>query len=182
MFLPAGHLQYGMHRRVLPLHSMRTATVDGTHLCHNSVVTRYITVWANTFTAGNYQNISFTGDQDFNNPWIVIGRGNAGDNDVYARTNSSQVSLIVPPGWMHLIPPHSMAGQYQWIWIYVDGILVPLFTITQTVSTNMMIQISDYLPAVPRLGRLDKGNTLPAFRQFYLSGVFDAGTQKLGSR
>lgn len=157
-----------------------TATVDGTHLYYNSTVAPGTSLeFRATFTAGNYQNIGFTGDQDFNNPWIVIGRGNAGDNDVYARTNSSQVVSL---GSNLLDAPHTY--RIQWLAntngfeFYVDGILVPTPSITQTVSTNMMIQISDY-PAGGATLSVDWIKATPyQLSGTYLSGVFDAGTQK----
>lgn len=152
-------------------------TVNGTHLSYNTPVGPGTSLeFTATFTAGNFQNIGFTGDAAFNNPWIVIGRGGAGDNDVYARTSSNQsVSL----GSSLLNAPH----QYKIEWLsatnafnfYVDGVLIPTPAITITESSNLVVQISDY-PAGGVALSVDALRLTPyAAAGTFISRVFNAG-------
>lgn len=154
------------------------AVVDGTHLSYDTPMGPGASLeFTATFTAGNFQNIGFTGDAAFNNPWIVIGRGAAGDNDVYARTSANQsVSL----GSALLNAPHhyridwlSATNSFQF---YVDGVLIPTPAITITASSNLVVQISDYPSGGVGLSvdwvRMSPYSTPGTFT----SRVFDAGT------
>ncbi|MBL0308582.1 MAG: DUF4082 domain-containing protein [Bacteroidetes bacterium] len=120
--------------------------VSGTHVYTNTSFGPGASLeFIATYTVGNFQNIGFTGDAAFNDPWIVIGRGGAGDNNVYVRTSAGQTSVL---GGSLLDAPH----RYKIKWnsgsddfeFYVDEVLVPTPSITQTVSSNMIVQISDY--------------------------------------
>lgn len=152
-------------------------TVDGTHLSYNTSVGPGTSLeFVATFTAGNFQNIGFTGDAAFNNPWIVIGRGSPGDNGVYARTSDNQSALL---GTTFLGAPHT----YRIHWLsgtntfefYVDGVLIPTPGITQTVGTSMIIQISDY-PSGGVVLSVDWLRATPyAASGSYTSRVFDQG-------
>ncbi|MEQ1676155.1 MAG: N,N-dimethylformamidase beta subunit family domain-containing protein [Chitinophagaceae bacterium] len=152
-------------------------TVNGTHLVYNTPLAPGTSVeFMATFTAGNFQNIGFAGDASFNNPWVVIGRGTAGDNDVYARTSSNQsVSL----GSNLLNAPHRYriswtAGSNAFLF-YVDDVLINTTAITTTVAGNMVIQISDY-PAGGVGLSVDWMRISPyATPGTFLSRVFDAG-------
>ncbi len=121
-------------------------TVDGTHLYSTTTFGPGTSIeYVATYTNGNFQNVGFTADDQFNNPWVVIGRGAAGDNDVYARTWDNQVASL---GSTLLNAPHRY--RIQWnsgtndFQFYVDGVLISTPAITATVSTTMNVQISDY--------------------------------------
>lgn len=128
-------------------------TVNGTHVYYNTpFVPGTAAEFTATFSAGNFQNIGFTGDAGFNNPWIVIGRGSAGDNDVYARTSSNQ-SVSLGSGLLNA--PHRyriqwIAGSNTFVF-YVDGNLIPTPAITITAAGNLFFQVSDYPAGGPAL-------------------------------
>ncbi len=154
-------------------------TVNGTHLSYNTAAGPGTTLeFTATFTAGNFQNVGFSADAAFNNPWMVIGRGGAGDNHVYARnSNNETVSL----GSTLLGSPH--VYRIQWntdgsFTFYVDGVLIGTPGITQTVLTNMIIQISDY-PAGGVGLSVDRISATPySTPGVFISRVFDAGSVK----
>ncbi|MCB0611464.1 MAG: family 16 glycosylhydrolase, partial [Lewinella sp.] len=132
-----------------------------------------------TYTPGNFQNIGFTNDAGFNNPWVVIGRGSAADNNIYARTSDNQSAVL---GTDLLNAPH----KYKIKWLsgtntfefYVDDALVATPSVTQAVSTAMNVQISDY-PAGGLALSVDWVRIGPyAASGSFTSRVFDAGTQK----
>lgn len=155
-------------------------TVDGTHL--NTLATfspgTAIECLA-TFSAGNFQNIGFTADAAFNSPWAVIGRGSAGDNNVYARTSDGQSVLL---GTDLLNTPH----KYRITWnagtndfsFFVDDVLIPTPGIVLTVASpaTMLAQISDY-PAGGQNLSVDwlRVGAYPAAGTF-TSRIFDQGT------
>lgn len=121
-------------------------TVNGSHVSYNTSFGPGTSLeFVATFTNGDFQNIGFTGDADFNNPWIVIGRGAGAGNDIYARTSGNQSSSL---GSTLLNAPHRY--RIQWVsgtntfLFYVDGVLISTPSITQAVGTNMIFQISDY--------------------------------------
>ena len=95
------------------------------------------------YTAANFQNIGFASDGEFGSPWIVIGRGNQGDNNLYAR-NSEGASVDLGSGFLD--SPHI----YKIEWradnsfaFYIDDALISTPAFAQTVSTNMNIILSD---------------------------------------
>jgi hypothetical protein len=152
-------------------------TVNGTHLSYNTPVGPGISLeFTATYTAGNFQNIGFTADPNFNIPWVVIGRGGAGDSNVYVRTSDGQnVSL----GSNLLNTAHNY--RIQWLAngsfeFYVDGILIATPGITQTITNNMIIHISDY-PADAIGLSVDWIRSSPyATSAAFISRVFDAGS------
>ena len=95
-----------------------------------------------TFTAGNFQNVGFSADGNFNSPWVTIGRRDQAGTGLYARSELNGTELLL--GNDLLNSPHL----YKIVWnatnfqFYVDGIL--LQTWTQTISTQMILQVSDY--------------------------------------
>lgn len=100
-----------------------------------------------TFAAGNYQNIGFSATAQFAVPWVTIGRGVQGDNNLYARASLGGAVTEVVLGSTLLGTFHN----YKIKWntdnfeFYVDGSVSPVVTIPITVSVNMLIQISDYV-------------------------------------
>lgn len=155
------------------------ASLNGTHIYSNTTFAPGSTLeFVATYTAGNFQNVGFSADADFNNPWIMIGRGNAGDGNVYARTSNNQIVLL---GTNLLGTPH----KYRIEWktdntfaFYVDDVLIATSAITQTVSTNMVIQISDY-PAGGASLSVDWVRVLPyATSGTFTSRVYDGGAAK----
>jgi hypothetical protein len=154
-------------------------TVNGTHLSYNNSFSPGTSLeFEATFTEGNFQNIGFTGDVDFNSPWIVIGRGNAGDANLYARTSNNQsVSL----GASLLNTSH----KYRIEWLtngsfifYVDDVLIATPGITQSVSSNLVLQISDYPSGGVGL-TVNRIRATPYVASgTFTSRVFDAGTIK----
>ncbi|MBL0070062.1 MAG: DUF4082 domain-containing protein [Chitinophagaceae bacterium] len=155
------------------------ATVNGTHLSYNTAVGPGSSLeFTATFNAGNFQNIGFSADADFNNPWVVIGRGGAGDNHVYARNSNNQTVSL---GSTLLGSPHVYRIQWKTdgsFEFYVDGVLIPTPGITQTVMTNMIIQISDY-PAGGVGLSVDRISATPySTPGIFISRVFDAGSTK----
>ena len=96
-----------------------------------------------TFTAENFQNIGFAGDGEFNNPWIVIGRGNnPSPSGVYARMDDNSAVLL---STTTLGTPHV----YRIDWtttgftFYVDGVVVGAATDSRSVANNMVVVVSD---------------------------------------
>jgi hypothetical protein len=153
--------------------------VNGTHLSTNSTFAPGTSVeFTATFTAGNFQNVGFTADPAFNAPWIVIGRGNVGDNNVYARSSDLNTSLL---GTNLLGTAHkyriewTITGSYLF---YVDDVLISTPGITQTVTSNMNVQISDY-PAGGVSLNVDWIRISPyASSGSFTSQVFDGGAAK----
>ncbi len=153
------------------------AIVDGSHISNNiSFGPGSSLEFTATYTAGDFQNIGFTADAAFNNPWITIGRAGAGDNNLYARNNSGQSVVL---GTTLLNTPH----KYKIKWLtngafefYVDDVLVPTAGFTQTVLTNMIVQISDYVTGGVSLS-VDWIRATPyATTGTYTSRIFDAGS------
>ncbi len=121
-------------------------TLNGTNLYNNLSLAPGSTIeFVATFTQGNFQNVGFASDNQFNSPWVVIGRGNVGsDNGVYAR-NSNNQSVIL--GTNLVGTPHRY--KIQWnndgtFQFYVDDVLINTASITQTVNTNMITIVSDF--------------------------------------
>ncbi|MBS1617009.1 MAG: DUF4082 domain-containing protein, partial [Bacteroidetes bacterium] len=154
--------------------------VDGTHLSTNAAFTPGTAIeFTATFTAGNFQNVGFTGDAAFDAPWVVIGRGNAGDNNVYARSSDANSALL---GTNLLGSAHkyriewNVAGSFSF---YVDDVLVTTQAITMSISTPLNVQISDY-PA----GGVSLSVNWIRMSPFASSGsftsqIFDAGAAKI---
>ena len=160
-------------------YSAGQVTVNGTHLSYNTAAGPGTSLeFTATFTAGNFQNVGFSADASFNNPWVVIGRGGAGDNNVYARnSNLESVSL----GSTLLGNPHVYRIQWKTdgsFAFYLDGVLMATPGITQTVLTNMVIQISDY-PSGGAALSVDWISATPySTPGIFISRVFDAGSIK----
>jgi|GEM_PF-258072 len=160
-------------------YSSGQVTVNCTHLSYNTAFVPGTSVeFVATFTAGNFQNIGFTGDVAFNSPWIVIGRGSAGDGNVYARTSNNQTASL---GTSLINTPHKYRiewltnGAFQF---YVDDVLIATPSITQTANTNLILQISDYPSDGVGLS-VDWIRATPyATDGSFISKVFDAGTIK----
>ena len=161
-------------------YSSGEVTVDGSHITYNTPVApgTYLEFSAK-FTAGNFQNIGFSGDADFNNPWVVIGRGSAGDNHVYARTSDGHTaslgSNLLDAMHTYRIEWQTGSGSFSF---YVDGVLVPTPGVTTTVTGNMTLQISDY-PAGGAALTVDWIKATPyAASGIFTSRVFDAGSAR----
>ena len=98
-----------------------------------------------TFTAENFQNIGFASDGDFNSPWIVIGRGgnNPNPSGVYARMEYGEPVLL---STTTLNTPHV----YRIDWtasgfvFYVDDVVVGAATNSRSVTSNMVVIVSDF--------------------------------------
>jgi hypothetical protein len=125
-------------------------TLDGSHLYSTTSFGPGSSLeFTATFGAGNYQNIGFSSDAAFGAPWVVIGRGTQGDNNLYARSNSGGATSEVLLGTGLLDSPHnfkitwSATGTFEF---YVDGINIPAATVTVSAS-SMVIQISDVVLA-----------------------------------
>ncbi|MDX2302057.1 MAG: DUF4082 domain-containing protein [Microscillaceae bacterium] len=158
-------------------------SVNGSHVFSNNTFAPGTTLeFKATYAAGDFQNVGFSADQPFNNnPWIVIGRGNigTGDNGLYARNSDGQNILL---GTNLLNQQHTYSikwntnGSFEF---YVDGILVNTPAFTQTVSSPMYLQISNFnVDANPltvdwmRVSPYSSPGT-------FISRVFDAGTPKV---
>ena len=121
------------------------ATIDGSHIYSNQSFSPGTSLeFAATFSTGNFQNIGFSADGDFNNPWLTIGRGPEGDNNLYARSSDNQTQSL---GANLLGSQHV----YKIVWnanntfsFYVDGTLISTSNITSAFSSNMVINISDF--------------------------------------
>ncbi len=92
-----------------------------------------------TFSSATYQNLGFSADGDFNDPWVVIGQGSTAGG-VYARSNNGSSILLSTTA---IDTPHI----YRIDWkpagfdFYLDGAYVT--TIAQSVSGSMVVQASD---------------------------------------
>jgi hypothetical protein len=156
------------------------ATVNGTHIYSGSSYGPGTTLeFSASFSQGNFQNIGFAGDDQFNNPWVTIGRGGEGDNTVYARNSDGQ-KVSLGTGLLNALHHYKIVwqsgiGSFEF---YVDGSLVPTPGITQTVGGNMILQISDFPAGGAELG-VDWLRISPyASAGNFESRVFDAGSEK----
>ena len=156
-------------------------TVNGTHVYALSASAPGASLeFVATFSSGNFQNIGFTGDAAFNNPWVVIGRGNIGaDNNLYARVSDGQTAVL---GSDLLNTPHRY--RIQWkpstnnFEFYVDGNLIATPSIIQTVGGNMVAHISDF-PASGGGVTVDWIRASPyATSGSYTSRIFDGAETK----
>ncbi len=93
-----------------------------------------------TFTGGEFQNIGFATDFDFNAPWVTIGTG-ANVGGIYVRSNSTTDELLtgVTFNTPHLFRINWNATDFEF---YVDGNL--LYTLPVTIGSDMVVQISDF--------------------------------------
>jgi hypothetical protein len=122
------------------------AVVTGAHIYSNASFGPGSSLeFVASYSADNFQNVGFTADADFNAPWVVIGRGGAGDNNIYARSSDGHTDLL---GSNLLSAPHrykinwsSVSNGFEF---YVDDVIIATPTITQTVSSAMNVQISDF--------------------------------------
>ena len=110
---------------------------------------------------------------------MVIGRGSAGDNHVYARTSDGH-SASLGAGLLdamhtYRIEWQSGSGSFSF---YVDGVLIPTPGVTTTVTGNMVVQISDY-PASGAALTVDWIRATPfAASGTFTSRVFDTGAAR----
>ncbi|HEX5150554.1 MAG TPA: N,N-dimethylformamidase beta subunit family domain-containing protein, partial [Parafilimonas sp.] len=122
------------------------AVIDGSHLSSNASFSPGTFIeFAATFTAGNFQNVGLSTGSGFNEPWVTIGRGGEGDNNLYARAS--------PGGQRDLLGANLLGTQhiYKILWnvnntfsFYVDGNLISTPGVTITASTPLVIQLSDF--------------------------------------
>ncbi len=156
--------------------------LDGTHMASTSTFGPGSTLeFIATYTAGNYQNVGFTYDALSNAPWAVIGRGTPGDNNLYARAGliNGGPETNLPLGSNLLGSPHNYkikwnSGNFDY---YVDGAWVQ--TIPIIISSNMVIQISDYVAGGAILSVDWLSITPYAPSGSFTSRVFDGGVSKL---
>ncbi|WP_086543663.1 DUF4082 domain-containing protein, partial [Algoriphagus antarcticus] len=125
-----------------------------------------------TFSGKTFQNVGFSGDFDFNNPWFTIGVGNTA-NGIYARLNDN-TSILLPNAQFGI--PHVF--RIDWnannLIFYVDGILQS--TLNSTIAGNLVIQLSDF--NVGGIGlEVDWIKLTPyAASGIFNSRIFDAGS------
>lgn len=93
-----------------------------------------------TFAAEGFQHVGFVGDLAFNNPWVIVSTGSAGDG-VYARSNTNTTGVLLAGA--SLGAPH----RYRIDWtptqfvFWVDG--VQRATISQVEGGAMIVAASD---------------------------------------
>jgi hypothetical protein len=156
-------------------------TVNGTNIYTNSSFEAGTTLeFAATFTQGNFQNIGFSGNGQFNDPWVVIGRGNiGGDNGLYARGSSGE-AVLLGSNLLNTLHRYKIQwnsnGSFQF---YVDNALINAAGFTQTVGgTTMIIQISDFPVDGANLSVDWISSTPFAGSGTFTSRIFDASTAK----
>jgi len=100
-----------------------------------------------SFNAGNYQNIGFSVNAQFAAPWAVIGRGTQGDNNLYARatTGGTVTEVMLGSNLLGALHNYRIKWNTDNFEFYVDGSETPAVTLPVTISTTMLIQISDYV-------------------------------------
>jgi len=163
----------------LPIYNSGKVTLNGSHLFTTATFGPGTTLeFYATFTAGNFQNIGFTGDAAFNDPWVVIGRGEPGDNNLYARSNTGNATALLGS---FLNAPHLYRIEWQTngsFKFYVDNILILTPSIVQTVTTDMIIQFSDFQAGGAEL-TVDWIKVSPyASSGTFTSRIFNAGAVK----
>ena len=181
--LPAGWGEAIFTGGTLPVYSGGQVAVNGSHIFSNTTFGPGTTMeFVATFTAGDFQNVGFsTGGTEFGPPWVVIGKGTQGDNNIYARTYVG-VETNVLLGSNLLGSPHNYkikwnsSGNFEF---YVDGAIISAATTAVTVSSNMVIQISDYPPAGAVLS-VDWVRATPYVASgSFISRVFDGAISRL---
>ncbi|MBE0641511.1 MAG: family 16 glycosylhydrolase, partial [Bacteroidales bacterium] len=131
--------------------------------------------FAATFTTGNYQYVGFASNATSAALWVVIGRGTQANNSVYARVSTGGTPTEILLGSDLSGTPHNYkikwnAGNFEF---YVDGILI--VPITATISTDMVIVISDYVAGAGTELSVDWIRTTPYVPSgSFISRVFDA--------
>ena len=119
-------------------------TVNGTHIYSNGSFAPGTSIeFVATYNSAVFQNVGFSDDQPFNtSPWVTIGQGSNADGNLYARasSNTTGISLGALLGAPHHFKIKWNATNFEF---FVDGSATPNATITQTVGTNMYLQISD---------------------------------------
>lgn len=153
-----------------------TLTVNGAHAYTNNTYSPGVTLaFEATFTQGNFQNIGFSADGNFNSPWVVIGRGNPGDGQVYARASNGQtVALGSFTNASHVYKIQWNSGTHNFQF-YVDGNLISTPGLTFTTSTPMLLHVSDYPAGGVSLSVNWVRVTPYASPGVYTSRIFDAG-------
>ena len=154
--------------------------VDGAHIyCNIAFGPVSCLEFYATYSAGNFQNIGFSGTAQFGEPWVVIGRRDAVNNDVYARTHINQdgeslgTNLANSPH-LYRIQRVNSTNDFEF---YVDGILKTTLSLT-SVPTSMFIQVSDAPVGGPSLS-VDWIRLLPyATPGTFTSRIFDAYSEK----
>jgi hypothetical protein len=120
------------------------ATVSGSHLYTTATYAAGASIeFYARFTAEDFQNMGFSGSANFGTPWVVIGRGAVGSSDagLYVRT-SSGVNTLLSSTLLNAYHRYKIMWNATNFTIWVDGVQVA--TATQTVTTAMNVQVSDY--------------------------------------
>jgi len=155
-------------------------TVDATHIYTATAFGPGSTLeFVATFGAGNYQNVGFSATGAFEVPWVTIGRGTLGDNNLYARASMGGTTTQYLLGSL-LDAPHNF--RIKWnpdnFEFFIDGGVTAAATVPITVSTDMIIQISDYVAGGPVLS-VDWIRATPYVESgSFNSRVFDGGYQR----
>jgi hypothetical protein len=151
-------------------------TVNGTHVFSNASFEPGSSIeFAAIFGAGAYQNIGFSGDQPYaDGTWITIGQANQADGNLYARA-SDNTEIKIGSGLLGSLHYYRIKWNPTNFEFYVDGDVKPRATINFKVTTNMYIQISDYVSSDEGLS-IDWMHVAPyAASGSFTSRVFDAG-------
>jgi hypothetical protein len=156
--------------------------VDGTHAYTTAAFgPGSVLEFVATFRSEDFQNVGFSAGSDFNAPWVVIGRGNAAGTGVYARDDANTTVLL---SGAVLGAPHRFRidwRPYGAFHFYVDGALLDTTLYTRTLTTPMVVQVSDFNTTLTALD-VDWLRVTPhAALGSYLSRVYDAlGTADWG--
>jgi Purple acid Phosphatase, N-terminal domain/FlgD Ig-like domain/Glycosyl hydrolases family 16 len=117
-----------------------TLTVNGAHAYTTSSFGPLRSLeFVATYTAGQFQNVGFSADAAFNSPWVVVGEG-SNTTGVFARNNLG-AELSLGAGLLGTSHRYRIDWNASSFDFYVDGVLVT--TLTQTVATNMVVQVSE---------------------------------------
>jgi len=173
----------GIYSGTLPTFTDGRVFVDGAHLY---TLTPYLPgasiEFAATFTAGDYQNVGFSSNGAFDQPWFVIGRGTQGDNNLYARYNTGGSTVEVPLTVSGLL---GVEHNYKLKWnsdnfeVFVDGVRATALPVAVTITAGMVIQVSDYEGGGALLS-MDWIRTTPYVPSgSFTSRVFDGGGQRV---
>lgn len=155
-------------------------TVDATHIYTSAAFSPGSTLeFVATFGAGNYQNVGLSTNAAFAAPWVAIGRGTQADNNLYARASTGGTTTEYLLGNL-LNTPHNFkikwnADNFEF---YIDGSSTPAVTIPVTISTSLIIQVSDYVAGGAVLS-VDWIRATPYVGSgSFTSRIFDGGTER----
>jgi len=118
------------------------ATLNGTRIYSSEKFLPGSTItFSAKFSLGNYENIGFAQNGNFDPYWIVIGRGQLGaDPNLYIRT-SEGVNISLGSNLLDAYHSYRISWNNTNFTIEVDNITT---TVMKTFTSPMLIQISDY--------------------------------------